>query len=136
MANNNNSEQAKTLDIKTARKTIFLDGELNRKKSRIENHHCPYRIVRKWDAEKQKYVKVKVYRTKTTFTRAEMKQRFSPVKGRNIVKTPSVGTKTTQKPVHAKTVNMAPKVTHCFIGVANRKRLDWDQNTLRYQEAA
>lgn len=140
MAKNDKKEQVKVLDIKSARKTIFFDGELKRRKARVENKHCPYRIVRVWDAEKQKYVKQKVYRKKTTFTKTEMKERFNPVKGRDIVKTPKITAtdlaKLTEKTVHAKSVQMQPKVTHHYIGIASRRRLDWDQEKLCYKAAA
>ena len=140
MAKNDKQVAEKPLDLRTARKTIFQEDELRRKKARIENRHCPYRTKLVWDAEKQKYVKIKIYRKKTTFTKAEMKERFKPC-GRNIVKTPKIDTNAlataVNKPtVHAKSAEMKPNVTHHYIGLATRQRLDWDQNTLRYKNAA
>lgn len=139
MAKNEKTEQ-KVLDIKTARKTIHLEGEVERKKKRLENSHCPYRTVKVWDAEKQKYVKMKIYRKKTTFTKAEMKERFKPC-GKNIVKVPRVNAtdiaKAVNKPiVHGKNIQMQPKVTHHYLGIAMRQRLDWDQQALCYKVAA
>lgn len=140
MAKNDKKTAEKPLDIKTARKTIFQEDELRRKKARLENSHCPYRTKRVWDAEKQKYVKIKIYRKKTTFTKAEMKERFKAC-GRNIVMTTKVDPvalqKAVKKPImHAKSVNAETKVTHHYIGIATRRRLDWDQNALCYKNAA
>jgi hypothetical protein len=114
-------------DVKTARKIQFTEGELRRKKNKSLKT-CPYRIVRVWDAEKLKYVKKKVYRKKTTLTKDELKARFKP-KAITIVKK-------AEHPVHNKTVQMRPKVTHCYIGMAKQQRLDWDKEKLCYKAAA
>lgn len=114
-------------DVKVARRIQFTEGELRRKKNKSLKT-CPYRVVRVWDAAKSKYVKQKVYRKKTTLTKDELKARFQP-KAITIVKK-------AEHPVHNKTVQMKPKVTHCYIGMLTQQRLDWDKEKLCYKVAA
>ena len=113
-------------DVKVARRIQFTEGELRRKNKSLKT--CPYRIVRVWDAAKLKYVKRKVYRKKTTLTKDELKTRFQP-------KTITIAKKA-EHPVHNKTVQIKPKVTHCYIGMLTQQRLDWDKEKLRYKAAA
>jgi hypothetical protein len=118
-------------DLPKLRKTVFYDGEKERKQNRAANKHRKYRVKRVWNAETQKYEKVKVYKQSTTFTHKEMKERFN-TKHVDIV----VIKKTPPTPVvHAKTINIKP-VTHHYIGIEYRQRLDWDSETLTYKAAA
>ncbi len=114
-------------DVKTARKIQFTEDELRRKKNKSLKQ-CPYRIVRIWDAEQLKYVKQKVYRKKTTLTKAELKARFNP--------THIAIVKKAEHTVHNKTVETRPNVTHHYIGLTMRQRLDWDQESLKYKMVA
>lgn len=122
---------AEVLDIKKLRKTQFFGGEKERKERRA-NKPCPHRTKRVWDAEKQKYVKIKIYPTRTTFTRKEMKERFNTIqsKAAPIVK---IEKKQAAPIVQAKAPAVKPKITHCYM---RGLRLDWDKETLSYKVAA
>ena len=119
-------------DLPKLRKTIFYDGEKERKENRAANKRRKYRVKRVWNAETQKYEKVKVYKQSTTFTHKEMKERFNTKHVDIVVKKKAVHVNTTP---HAKTINMKP-VTHCYIGIGYRQRLDWNSETLSYKAAA
>jgi hypothetical protein len=106
-------------NLSTLKKTLFFEGEKERKERRAKTS-CPYRVKRVWDAEKQKYVKVKVYRKRTTFTKAEMKQRFN-VNHTEIVVTPKA-TNIDKKIIHAKKVAMPA-----------RKAVGFNMRGLRYE---
>lgn len=119
------------LDIKTLRKTQFFGGEKERKEHR-KNKPCPHRTKRVWDAEKQAYVKIKIYPKRTTFTRKEMKERFNTVQSK-AAPVMKVEKQPTAPVVQAKASTVKPKVTHCYM---RGLRLDWDKETLRYKVAA
>ena len=119
-------------DLPKLRKTVFYDGEKERKENRAANKHRKYRVKRVWNAETQKYEKVKVYKQSTTFTHKEMKERFNTKHVDIVVKKKAVPINPTP---HAKTINMKP-VTHCYIGMEYRQRLDWNPETLSYKAAA
>ena len=119
-------------DLPKLRKTVFFDGEKERKQNRAANKHRKYRVKRVWNAETQKYEKVKVYKQSTTFTRKEMKERFNTKHVDIVVKKKTVAISTTP---HAKTINTKP-ATHCYIGIGYRQRLDWNAETLSYKAAA
>lgn len=120
-------------NLSTLKKTQFFGGEKERKERRAKTS-CPYRTKRVWDAEKQKYVKVKVYRKRTTFTREEMKQRFN-VNHVDIVIQPKK--EKTTPVVHAKVTSMpARKIAGFYMrGV----RYEWDPEAtglIRYKKVA
>ena len=119
-------------DLPKLRKTVFYDGEKERKENRAANKHRKYRVKRVWNAETQKYEKVKVYKQSTTFTHKEMKERFNTKHVDIVVKKKTVSVITTPD---AKTINMKP-ATHCYIGIGYRQRLDWNSETLSYKAAA
>lgn len=122
---------AEVLDIKKLRKTLFFGGEKERKERRA-NKPCPYRTKRVWDAEKQKYVKIKIYPTRTTFTRKEMKERFNTVqsKAAPVVKTEK---KPSAPVVQAKAPTTKKKAVRIYMRSVT---LEWNKKTLRYQVAA
>lgn len=128
--NKNNQSQEKHLDLKTLKKTVFFDGEKERKENRSKNKKCPYRTKLVWNAEKNKYERIKIYKKRTTFTKKEMKERFSGT-GVTVVQPKKVEPKSV---VHGKAevVKMKPITHHYMRGV----RLDWDQETLKYKVAA
>ena len=122
-----------TENLATLKKTQFFGGEKERKERRAKTS-CPYKIKRVWDAEKQKYVKQKVYRKRTTFTRAEMKERFN-TKHINIV--PRVSATTQEHNIHAKIAEMPKRKAAGF----NMRglRYEWDPEatgTIRYKLVA
>ena len=119
-------------DLPKLRKTVFFDGEKERKQNRAANKHRKYRVKRVWNAETQKYEKVKVYKQSTTFTHKEMKERFNTKHVDIVITKKTVAISTTP---HAKTINTKP-VTHCYIGRGYRQRLDWNAETLSYKAAA
>ena len=119
-------------DLPKLRKTVFYDGEKERKENRAANKHRKYRVKRVWNAETQKYEKVKVYKQSTTFTHKEMKERFNTKHIDIVVKKKTAPVNSTP---HAKTINMKP-ATHCYIGIEYRQRLDWNSETLTYKAAA
>ena len=124
-------------NLSTLKKTQFFDGEKERKQRRA-NKPCSYRVKRVWDAEKQKYVKVKVYPTKKTFTRAEMKKRFN-TKHTNIV-VPRTSTSKQEQQIHAKITTIPTrKATGFNLGTYLQSRYEWDVNakgTIRYKLVA
>ena len=61
-----------------------------------------------------------------------MKERFNTKHVDIVVKKKAVPINPTP---HAKTINMKP-VTHCYIGMEYRQRLDWNPETLSYKAAA
>lgn len=120
-------------NLSTLKKTQFFGGEKERKERRAKTS-CPYKVKRVWDAEKQKYVKVKVYRKRTTFTRAEMKERFN-TKHVDII--PIKITPAQEHNIHAKVAEMPkPKAT----GFNMRGlRYEWDPKAtgkIRYKLVA
>ena len=119
-------------NLSTLRRTVFLEGEKERKARRAKTS-CPYKVKRVWDAEKQKYVKVKVYRKRTTFTRAEMKERFNT---KHIDIVIQKATPKQEHTIHAKTVEMPKKVA----GFNMRgQRYEWDleaKGIIRYKLVA
>jgi hypothetical protein len=119
-------------DLPKLRKTVFYDGEKERKQNRAANKHRKYRVKRVWNAETQKYEKVKVYKQSTTFTHKEMKERFNTKHVDIVITKKTVSISTTP---HAKTINTKP-ATHCYIGIEYRQRLDWNAETLSYKAAA
>ena len=119
-------------DLPKLRKTVFYDGEKERKENRAANKHRKYRVKRVWNAETQKYEKVKVYKQSTTFTHKEMKERFNTKHIDIVVKKKTVPVNPTP---HAKTINMKP-ATHCYIGIEYRQRLYWNSESLTYKAAA
>ena len=119
-------------DLPKLRKTVFYDGEKERKQNRAANKHRKYRVKRIWNAETQKYEKVKVYKQSTTFTHKEMKERFNTKHVDIVITKKTVSISTTP---HAKTINTKP-ATHCYIGIKYRQRLDWNAETLSYKAAA
>lgn len=124
-------KSAEVLDIKKLRKTQFFGGEKERKERRA-NKPCPHRTKRVWDAEKQKYVKIKIYPTRTTFTRKEMKERFNTVqsKAAPVVKTEK---KPSAPVVQAKAPTTKKKAVRIYM---RSVALEWNKETLRYQVAA
>ena len=119
-------------DLPKLRKTVFYDGEKERKQNRAANKHRKYRVKRVWNTETQKYEKVKVYKQSTTFTHKEMKERFNTKHVDIVIKKKTVPIGVTP---HAKTINIKP-ATHCYIGIEYRQRLDWNSETLSYKAAA
>lgn len=119
-------------DLPKLRKTVFYDGEKERKQNRAANKHRKYRVKRVWNAETQKYEKVKVYKQSTTFTHKEMKERFNTKHVDIVITKKTVAISATP---HAKTINTKP-ATHCYIGIGYRQRLDWNAETLSYKAAA
>jgi len=122
-------------NLSVLKKTQFFGGEEERKQRRASKP-CHYRVKRVWDAEKQKYIKVKVYPTRKTFTREEMKQRFN-VKHVDITIKPK---QTVEHTVHAKVATMpARKPTGFNLGTYMRSRYIWDENatgTVHYKLVA
>ena len=125
-------KELKQEDLPKLRKTVFYGGEKERKENRAANKHRKYRVKRVWNAETQKYEKVKVYKQSTTFTHKEMKERFNTKHIDIVVKKKTAPVNSTP---HAKTINMKP-ATHCYIGIEYRQRLDWNSETLTYKAAA
>lgn len=122
-----------TEKLSVLKKTVFLEGEKERKERRA-NKPCPYRVKRVWDAEKQKYVKQKIYRKRTTFTRAEMKERFN-TKHVDIV--PIKITPAKEHNIHAKVAEIPKRKAAGF----NMRglRYEWDPEatgTIRYKLVA
>ena len=120
-------------NLATLKKIQFFGGEKERKQHRA-NKPCPYRVKRVWDAEKQKYVKVKVYPTKKTFTRTEMKQRFN-TKHTDIVIVKAAPKQEHQ--IHAKIATMPARKPTGFN--MRGQRYEWDENatgTIRYKLVA
>lgn len=121
-------------DIKVLRKTLFTDEELHRKeakKKRAAQKH--YLVSKVWDPEKGKYVKVKRFKKRSTFTKKEMKERFGSVKSAiKPIKQKS------EKKKHAK-VNAMPltkKVEKAVTVTMYGTKLVWDSDILRYKQAA
>ena len=123
-----------TEKLSVLKKTQFIEGEKERKERRAKTS-CPYKVKRVWDAEKQKYVKVKVYRKRTTFTRAEMKERFN-TKHTDIVIPKTTATKQ-EHIIHAKVAEVAKTLP---IGFNMRgQRYEWDPKAtgvIRYKLVA
>ena len=120
-------------NLSTLKKTQFFGGEKERKNYRA-NKPCPYRVKRVWDAEKQKYVKVKVYPTRKTFTRAEMKERFN-TKHVDITIVKAVPKQ--ERQVHAKVTAMPARKAAGFN--MRGQRYEWDPEatgTIRYKLVA
>lgn len=122
-----------TEKLSVLKKTVFFEGEKERKERRAKTS-CPYKVKRVWDAEKQKYVKQKVYRKRTTFTRAEMKERFN-TKHVDIV--PIKITPAKEHNIHAKVAEIPKQKTAGF----NMRglRYEWDPEatgTIRYKLVA
>ena len=122
-----------TENLATLKKTQFFGGEKERKERRAKTS-CPYKVKRVWDAEKQKYVKQKVYRKRTAFTRAEMKERFN-TKHVDIV--PIKITPAKEHNIHAKIAEMPKRKAAGF----NMRglRYEWDPEatgTIRYKLVA
>ena len=120
-----------TENLATLKKTQFFGGEKERKERRAKKQ-CPYKIKRVWDAKKQKYVKTKVYRKRTTFTRAEMKEHFN-TKHVDIVICKTITTNQNHM-VHAKVAEVAKTLP---IGFNMRgQRYEWDSEAtgvIRYK---
>ena len=120
-------------NLSTLKKTQFFGGEKERKDRRA-NKPCPYRVKRVWDAEKQKYVKVKVYPTRKTFTRTEMKERFNTKHVDIIIVKATVKQ---EHQVHAKITTMPARKAAGFN--MRGQRYEWDPEatgTIRYKLVA
>lgn len=126
-------KELKQEDLPKLRKTLFYDGEKERRERRAANKHRKYKIVRTWNPETQKYEKKKVLKKSTTFTHKEMKERFNTKHVDIVIKKKTVAINSTP---HAKTITTPVKpVTHCYLGISYRQRLNWNQEKLFYEAA-
>ena len=145
--NNNNIKSAKNLATVKKQKSAevtkvdirkscpLTEDELHRKEAKKKNNHCPYRIKHVWDAEKGKYVKVKVYKKRIKMNKKELETFF----GHKFIATKPAKTQkleTRAKAVSSPKPKEMPKANPAVVVNMRGVRLVWDSKTLKYKYAA
>lgn len=119
---------------------LYIVYSNNSKKSRLKRSKKYKRI---WDAEKQKYVKVKKTKKRIAMTSKELKEFFAaPVEKKQAPTKPAekkemkIAKPKKQKPESKKEVAKITVLENAIREVLTGKSLVWDDNKKRYVEAA
>ena len=127
------STEVTEVDIRKA--TPLTADELHRIEAKKKNSHCPHRVKRIWDAEKGKYVKVKIYKKRIKMNRKELEtffgHKFIATKPAPKQKFESRGKEVPQP----KPKVMPARKEDCFT-IIHGMKLKWNPKTLYYDLAA
>lgn len=120
--------------------TLYIVYSNNSKKSRLKRSKKYKRV---WDAEKQKYVKVKKTKKRIAMTSKELKEFFAaPVENKETSTKPAekkemkISRQKKQKPESKEKAAVATVLQDAIRETLTGKQLVWDNTTKRYVAAA